>query len=92
MKGGKRKKYLSTILAFFCLLILSVLVIAENTDHCEKGVEKWKHRLEQKKKELRERNIDVNSVMPREIEDLLDSKVLTTDDVENLFPMSPFLT
>ena len=47
---------------------------------------KLKTRIEQKKKELKEKNIDVNSITPREIEELLDSNVVTINDAENLFP------
>jgi len=43
-------------------------------------------RLKQKKEVFIERNIDVNSITPRQIEELLDSNELTVDDVENMFP------
>lgn len=87
-----KKRILIISIFLVCLIVPSVLVIAQNNNQAEKpsaidnAMTKLKKRLEQKKKELRERNIDVNSITPRKIEELLDSKVLTIDDVENLFP------
>lgn len=86
-----------SILAIFALFVypvgLSVLVIAQNSHQSEqpsatweKEVDESRKRVDEKKKELLKRNVDVNSVTPTEIEELLDSNVLTIDDVENLFP------
>ncbi len=93
MKGREMKKNILIIAVFStCLIIPSLLVIAQNSNQTgkpsaiDKKMTEWEARIEQKKKELKEKNIDVNSITPKGIEELLDSNALTIDDVENLFP------
>jgi len=105
MEGVKMKKRILIISIFLvCLVVPSVLVIAQNSNQTEKSStsnkpmtkrerqieeivrDARKKRLEQKKDVFIKRNIDVNSITPRKIEELLDSNALTIDDVENMFP------
>jgi len=87
------KKYiLITFICLVSLIVSSALVIAQNSNQAEKAstidnaITKLEARIEQKKKALKEKNIDINSITPREIEELLDSNTLTINDVENMFP------
>lgn len=87
-----RKGILTISMFLIYLGVPSVLIIAQNNDQKEKLSEignpttESETRIERKKKELKEKNVDVNSITPSQIEELLDSKILTIDDVENIFP------
>ncbi len=93
VKGNRMKKRILFIfVSLICLIVPSALVIAQSNNQTEKPsaidntMTELKARIEQKKKELKEKNIDVNSITPGEIAELLDSNVLTINDVENIFP------
>ena len=85
MKKGVLAVYFISI-AFPFILINAQNSNQEDTSKIANSSAESQTRIEQKKKELKEKNIDANSITPSQIEELLDSKTLTIDDVENIFP------